>query len=335
MSHKQALSPMELPDASRRPTLELTGSRSAPSVTPGRDAASRAAAGDAGRPAPSWTPAEDAARRPSLEVTSLEYSPDPSRTARADARPSPLPPGDGESLTPGGGGTSEGENPASPMEGFDGAERRCLWCRAPLEVTQVRWCSKKCRQTAWRARRLAVVEDLGDTPKRLAYADPPYPGMSRKYYGDHPDYAGEVDHGRLLEQLSTYDGWALSTSEKTLRQVLALCPPDVRIAPWVKPNGADPRTRGPHNLWEPVIYRPARLRRPGVRDWLSAKPARGGGTLMGRKPVKFCMWLFELLGAAPSDALDDLFPGTRVVSRAFGEFQRVGKGLERREVAGG
>lgn len=29
---------------------------------------------------------------------------------------------------------------------------------------------------------------------RIAYADPPYPGQARKHYGQHPDYAGEVDH---------------------------------------------------------------------------------------------------------------------------------------------
>src|SRR5690606_29922144 len=115
-------------------------------------------------------------------------------------------------------------------------ERRCLWCRGPLEQTQLRWCSKTCRQTAWRARKLAVIEDLGDTPKRLAYADPPYPGLARRYYGDQPSYAGEVDHAALIAQLVGYDGWALSTSAKALRDVLPLCPPAARVAAWVKPN---------------------------------------------------------------------------------------------------
>jgi len=46
---------------------------------------------------------------------------------------------------------------------------------------------------------------------RFAYADPPYPGQSKKHYGDHPDYAGEVDHPALIAQLvAEYpDGWAL------------------------------------------------------------------------------------------------------------------------------
>lgn len=33
---------------------------------------------------------------------------------------------------------------------------------------------------------------------RFAYADPPYPGKARKYYGAHPDFAGEVDHAALI-----------------------------------------------------------------------------------------------------------------------------------------
>jgi hypothetical protein len=49
---------------------------------------------------------------------------------------------------------------------------------------------------------------------RFAYADPPYPGQSKRLYGSHLDYAGEVDHADLIGRLgSGYpDGWALSTS---------------------------------------------------------------------------------------------------------------------------
>lgn len=66
---------------------------------------------------------------------------------------------------------------------------------------------------------------------RLAYADPPYPGRAHLYEG-HPDYAGEVDHEALIEHLNgwkRYDGWALSTSAAALRELLPLCPPDVRV----------------------------------------------------------------------------------------------------------
>jgi len=202
-------------------------------------------------------------------------------------------------------------------------ERHCLWCESPLRSGQLRWCSKVCRQTAYRSRRISLIEDPGGAPKRLAVADPPYPGMSYRYYGDQPSYAGEVDHVELIAKLVTYDGWVLSTSAKTLRYVLGLCPPDVLIASWVKPNGVSSKTRGAHNCWEPIIYKPARRRRPGFRDWISAKPARGGGTLPGRKPIAYCAFVFKLLGASPGDDVDDLFPGTGIVGRTFEEFKRA------------
>lgn len=46
----------------------------------------------------------------------------------------------------------------------------------------------------------------------MAYADPPYIGQSARHYEDHPDYAGEVDHSKLIERLLIEypDGWALS-----------------------------------------------------------------------------------------------------------------------------
>lgn len=152
--------------------------------------------------------------------------------------------------------------------------------------------------------------------------------MAARFYRGEPDYAGEVDHiiliGTLVEH---YDGWALSTSQSTLGYVLSLVDgvaqdrrrPVVRVAAWVKPIGASPLTYGPHNCWEPVIYQPARLLRPGVRDWLAAQPARRGGTLPGRKPIAFCAWLFALLGMQPGDELVDLFPGTGVVARSWRE----------------
>jgi hypothetical protein len=208
------------------------------------------------------------------------------------------------------------------------SERRCLWCRSPLEVGFLRWCSKKCRQTAFRCRQLFTVDSEGDTPKRLRYADPPY--IHRAHlYRDQPTFAGEVDHAELVSRMEGFDGWAISCAghdADRLAHVVSLCPPGVRVAPWVKPNGVSSKTRGPHNTWEAIVYKPARLRRPGFRDYLSAKPARGGGTLIGRKPLAFCAFLFQLLGASPMDELDDLFPGTGIVGRAFAEFKRASLG---------
>jgi len=215
---------------------------------------------------------------------------------------------------------------ASPGAGGDAlsltaaGDELCGWCRRRPRAATGLWCSKRCRQTAWRFRKLVVAEDLGDTPKRLAYADPPYPGTARRWYGDQPNYAGEVDHRALVSLLQDFDGWALSTSQAALREVLPLCPEGVRIAAWIKPNGAAPATRGPHGLWEPIIYQTARRRRPGVRDWISAKPARGGGTLPGRKPLAICAFVFRLLGASPVDQFSDLYPGTGIVGAAWREF---------------
>lgn len=115
-------------------------------------------------------------------------------------------------------------------------------------------------------------------------------------------------------------GWALSTSARALGDILSLCPRgDVRVAAWVKPHGVSSRTCGIHNVWEPVIVAGGRQRPPGVPDGLVALPARGGGELPGRKPLAFCAWLFRLLGMAPGDELEDLFPGTGVVGRAWRE----------------
>lgn len=60
---------------------------------------------------------------------------------------------------------------------------------------------------------------------RFAYADPPYIGQAKRHYGKHPDYAGEVDHAKLIESLcSDFDGWALSLSMKSLVTVMPMCP---------------------------------------------------------------------------------------------------------------
>ncbi len=210
----------------------------------------------------------------------------------------------------------------------DDRDPRCLWCRELLGATALAkgalYCSKRCRQTAWRSRKVTELERAA-RQLRVAYADPPYPGTARKYYSDQPNYAGEVDHARLLSLLQDFDGWALSTSQKALPYVLRLISANlpVRIAPWVKPIGCSRMTRGPHNTWEAVVYVPARLVRPGVRDWLSTHPARGGGTLSGRKPLAFCRWLLvQLLGMRPGDQLADLFPGTGVVSNVWAQLSR-------------
>lgn len=159
---------------------------------------------------------------------------------------------------------------------------------------------------------------------RLAYADPPYPGQAKRLYGDHPDFAGEVDHAALVERLMTFDGWALSTSNRSLADVVALTGPQ-RILAWCKPIAPPFPGRGVYG-WEPVIVKPARPVPNDLRDTLTASPEqytfrqKPEGYVTGSKPPAFCRWLFSWLGAQPGDDFTDLFPGSRAVSDAWAHF---------------
>ncbi len=160
---------------------------------------------------------------------------------------------------------------------------------------------------------------------RAAFADPPYPGQSLKHYGDHPDYAGEVDHRELLRTLDAdYDGWLLHTSSVALPEVLGhavdLGLVGYRIMAWVKPFAAFKRNIPVAYAWEPVLVKP--VRKPVVsgrlvlRDWISEGITMRRG-LAGAKPEAVCRWGFEVLGMEPEDDLHDLFPGTGAVGRAW------------------
>ncbi len=189
----------------------------------------------------------------------------------------------------------------------------CGWCKIPVP-DRSKYCSVQHRQAAFRLRRRTERLTAASAPGRFAYADPPYPGRAKKHYG-----CAETDYPALVARLEkgAYLGWALSSSADSLRWLLPLCPPTARVCPWVKPIGVPPRTFGMHNAWEPLIVVGGRQTPPGVRDWLSAKPARFGGSLPGRKPLSFAAWLFGCLGMQPGDTLDDLYPGTGVISRAW------------------
>lgn len=159
---------------------------------------------------------------------------------------------------------------------------------------------------------------------RFAYADPPYPGQSKKHYSDRADYAGEVDHPQLIKRLtSDYpDGWALSTHTKALRDLLPLCPPESRVLAWVKPFCAWKRNVFPAYTWEPVILCGGRKRYGEVqtpRDYIS-EPVTLKRGVAGAKPEAFCHWLFECLGVIEGDLLDDLFYGSGAVTEAWRTF---------------
>lgn len=151
---------------------------------------------------------------------------------------------------------------------------------------------------------------------KFAFADPPYIGQARKHYR-----CAEVDHAVLVERLvNDYpDGWVLCLSSPTLREILNLCPADVRIGAWVKPFASFKPGVNPAYAWEPVIYRGGRKRdriEATVRDWHSANITMQKG-LAGAKPPSFCDWVVDLLGSRKGDDWDDLFPGTGIFMRRW------------------
>lgn len=204
---------------------------------------------------------------------------------------------------------------------------RCAWCEGaipPFSRRDAKHCGQRCRQAAHRFGSACVSLARAEQPLRLAYADPPYPGLSAKYYAEHPDYAGEVDLRVLLWRLQPFDGWALSTSAISLPLVLDLCRQlalEVRVAAWFRGPRPGP-SRWPHSAWEPVVYAGGRrLVSRDVGDDALVHTARPRTTdprrVIGAKPAPFAFWLFGLLGARPGDELVDLFPGSGGIERAW------------------
>jgi len=159
---------------------------------------------------------------------------------------------------------------------------------------------------------------------RFAYADPPYIGCAAKLYGD-PTYDDERAHVALVERMDAeFDAWALSMHAPSLRYLLHKAPQNVRVAAWVKPFASFKPGVDPAYTWEPVVYRTARKwsrEQPTVRDYHSANITLKQG-LAGAKPASFCYWIFDLLGASPSDDFEDLFPGTGAVTKAWDVWRR-------------
>lgn len=150
---------------------------------------------------------------------------------------------------------------------------------------------------------------------RFAYADPPYIGQAAKHYG-----CDEIDHKELIEQLIEYDSWALSLSSPSLREILTICPDNIRIAAWVKPFHVFKKNVAPSYGWEPVIFCGQRkwdgVSRPIPRDFVVSNILLKKG-FIGGKPEEFCYWLFELLGMTPEDEFTDLFHGSGAVTAAW------------------
>jgi len=157
---------------------------------------------------------------------------------------------------------------------------------------------------------------------KFAYADPPYIGQAKKHY-DCP----EVDHSALIKQLMDEypDGWALSLSSPTLKQILNMCPDNGRVGAWVKPFAVFKINVNPKYCWEPVIFYGGRKYErydAKVRDFVSANITMQKGC-PGAKPKEFAFWIFELLNMKPEDDFVDLYPGSGNMIRAWFEFKNL------------
>jgi len=210
------------------------------------------------------------------------------------------------------------------------SDRRCAWCAEPIPSharKDAETCSKACRQARHRFRIAPAGAAAGATPLRFGFSDPPYPGLARKYYAGEETFAGEVDHRQLIDRMmgETPDGWALCTSAAALRDVLLLCPSEVRVSIWVKGSRAGDSWRA-RNAYEPVIIYGGRPVKRNCNEALDDVLIWGGrqhshpGALVGMKPAPFCEWVFLQLGAAAGDYLVDHFPGSGAVMRAWEEF---------------
>lgn len=166
---------------------------------------------------------------------------------------------------------------------------------------------------------------------KIAYADPPYLGCCARYGHEHGCeglcWDDVATHHRLIGRLDDdfQDGWALSCSSPSLRQLLPLCPDDVRVGAWVKPFAVFKPHVNPVYAWEPVIWRGGRTPRarsePTARDWVAAGITLEKG-LVGVKPESFCWWVIELLGLRPGDELVDVFPGMGIMSATWVTYLR-------------
>lgn len=190
-----------------------------------------------------------------------------------------------------------------------------------LAVLNVEFCPECGEPLKWMNWEKETQKNVGDGSSRVmkfAYADPPYLGQGKRY-----KEKAEVDYKTLISRLVQEfpDGWALSCSSPSLQTLLTLCPQDVRILAWVKPFCIFKPGVGLAYAWEPVIFRGGRKitrKQPTVRDWVSCNITLKKG-LVGAKPREFCSWLVKVFNAMPGDTLEDLFPGTGIVSKVWRE----------------
>jgi len=178
---------------------------------------------------------------------------------------------------------------------------------------------------------------------KLAIVDPPYLGRANRYYGNgagggggnrkkykpnfHPEasiWDKESEHQDLIDNLSKfYDGFAIAMSSHNLSQYLkrneTASNSIYRIGIWHKPSAVPSGSRIT-NSYEPVLFRipderRSRAKGKKMRDVLVANPPRVG--FLGAKPNTWTHWVLDVLGYENEDIVDDLFPGSGIVSEAI------------------
>jgi hypothetical protein len=138
--------------------------------------------------------------------------------------------------------------------------------------------------------------------------------------GDKYEHKKEVNHPLLIDWLNReFDGWALSLPVPSLRDILPMCPPEVRVCAWVKPFCSFKPNNPFAYAWEPVLVKSCRNSgrfTTTVRDWVSCNITLQRG-FYGAKPEGFCHWMFDAMGMTPDDEFLDVFPGSGAVTNAF------------------
>lgn len=151
---------------------------------------------------------------------------------------------------------------------------------------------------------------------KIAYADPPYLGVSRHYdqYHERSREWDSIDNwDDLIRGLEERDRWALSLSAQSLMRIFLLLPAGVRIGAWIK---APVTSWSTLSTWEPVVFKTKNQK--GWQDALISREPNHTG-LIGAKPVSFCRWVLAGLGIDGSyeGEFEDMFPGTGIMTTTY------------------